>query len=158
SARELFGAYATAPFDEEYGKQSFDKIIDWLKTKHHFALAPGDVEQILYVYQYFEQYGPELTYWMSAGFGGGPGGFRHSRTYPELMVLTDQAGTLHSYLATEDNYTFMKQLEDRNMLLPVVGNFAGPKALRAVGAWLKERNGVVSAFYLSNVEQYLNMD
>ena len=44
------------------------------------------------------------------------------------------------------------------MLLPVVGNFAGPKAIRAVGGWLKEHNAVVSAFYLSNVEQYLNMD
>ena len=42
--------------------------------------------------------------------------------------------------------------------MPVVGNFAGPKAIRAVGAWLKAHNGVVSAFYLSNVEQYLNMD
>jgi hypothetical protein len=52
----------------------------------------------------------------------------------------------------------MKQLETRNMLLPVVGNFAGPKAIRAVGAWLKAHNAFVSAFYLSNVEQYLNMD
>ena len=42
--------------------------------------------------------------------------------------------------------------------MPLVGNFAGPKAIRAVGAWLKAHNGMVSAFYLSNVEQYLNMD
>ena len=41
------------------------------------------------------------------------------------------------------------------MLVPVVGNFSGPKALRAVGAYLKEKGAVVSAFYLSNVEMYL---
>ncbi len=156
SVRDLFAAYMSAPYDEGYGKQNFDQIVDLLKTKHHFALSPGDVEGILYVYQFFEQYGPELTYWMSGGFGGRGG--RNSPTYADLMVLTDQGGTLRSYLANEENYNFMKQLEGRNMLLPVVGNFAGPHALRAVGAWLKEHNAVVSAFYLSNVEQYLNMD
>jgi hypothetical protein len=155
--RDLFTAYTSAPYDEEYGKQNFDQIIDILKTKHHFALSQGDVDGILYVYQFFEQYGPELTYWMSGGFGGRGGG-RNSPTYADLMTLTDQSGTLHSYLASDENYTFMKELEARNMLLPVVGNFAGPKALRAVGAWLKEHNAVVSAFYLSNVEQYLTMD
>ena len=40
----------------------------------------------------------------------------------------------------------------------MVGNFAGPKALRAVGAYLKERKTVVATFYTSNVEQYLLQD
>jgi len=52
----------------------------------------------------------------------------------------------------------LKSLEAKNLLVPIVGNFAGPKALRAVGAWLKQHRALVSAFYLSNVEQYLNMD
>jgi hypothetical protein len=43
-------------------------------------------------------------------------------------------------------------------LVPVVGDFAGPKALREVGNYLKEHGATVSAFYLSNVEQYLNRD
>ena len=41
------------------------------------------------------------------------------------------------------------------ILVPVVGDFAGPKALRAVGAYLKERGATVTAFYVSNVEMYL---
>ncbi len=158
NVRDLFEAYAKVAPDEEYGKQQFNAMIDWLKTKHHFTLGQQDIDGILFVYQFFEQYGPDLTYWMSGGFGGGRGGSRNSPTYADLMVNTDQAGTLRSYLSSEENFNFMKQLETRNMLLPVVGNFAGPKALRAVAAWLKEHNGVVSAFYLSNVEQYLSMD
>jgi hypothetical protein len=159
NARDLLTAYMNASYDEEYGKQTFTAMIDLLKTKHYFGLDQDDVDGIQYVYQYFEQWGPELTYWMSGGFAGGRGGSRNnSPTYADLMVSTDQAGTLRSYLATEENFAFMKQLEARNMLLPVVGNFAGPKAIRAVGGWLKEHNAVVSAFYLSNVEQYLNMD
>ena len=34
----------------------------------------------------------------------------------------------------------------------------GPKAIRAIGRYLKEKEGVVSAFYLSNVEMYLEQD
>jgi len=42
--------------------------------------------------------------------------------------------------------------------VPVSGDFAGPKAIRAIGAYLSARGGTVSAFYLSNVEQYLFQD
>jgi hypothetical protein len=44
------------------------------------------------------------------------------------------------------------------MLVPYVGNFAGPKALKAAGTWLRDHDQIVSAFYLSNVEQYLRQD
>jgi hypothetical protein len=74
------------------------------------------------------------------------------------MTGTDESGTLRSYLATEENFQVLKTLESKNLLVPVVGNFAGPKAVRAVGEWLKAHDGIVSAFYLSNVEQYLSMD
>ncbi|PYR88083.1 MAG: hypothetical protein DMG19_09205, partial [Acidobacteria bacterium] len=36
-----------------------------------------------------------------------------------------------------------------------IGDFAGPKTIRSVGTYLKQQNAVVTAFYLSNVEQYL---
>jgi hypothetical protein len=42
--------------------------------------------------------------------------------------------------------------------VPVVGNFAGTKALRAIGDYVRRRNATVSVFYLSNVEQYLRQD
>jgi hypothetical protein len=52
----------------------------------------------------------------------------------------------------------MKDLESRNLLVPVVGDFGGPKAIRAVGTYMKSVDATLSAFYLSNVEQYLNQD
>ena len=52
----------------------------------------------------------------------------------------------------------LKDLEERNLIVPVVGNFGGPKALRAVGQVHPDHGATVSAFYLSNVEQYLNQD
>jgi hypothetical protein len=60
-----------------------------------------------------------------------------------------------AFLATEENYQAIRALHRKNLIVPVVGDFAGPKAIRAVGEYLKQRGGTVSAFYLSNVEQYL---
>ena len=39
--------------------------------------------------------------------------------------------------------------------MPLVGDFAGIKAIRAVAAYAREHQAVVGAFYTSNVEQYL---
>ena len=52
----------------------------------------------------------------------------------------------------------MKALEAKNLLVPVVGNFSGPKAIRAVGDYVRMKGATVSAFYLSNVGQYLYQD
>ena len=49
----------------------------------------------------------------------------------------------------------MRELERKNLIIPVVGDFAGPKALRNVARYVREHGGTVTAFYTSNVEQYL---
>jgi hypothetical protein len=157
--REIFQAFSSVPPDEALFEQNLTAIIDHLQTTHSFPLEPEDKPGIRYIYEYFGRYGPDLTYWMS-GAGGGPGrgGFRNSPTYADLMVASDASGLMRGFLASEENFATLKALETKNLLVPVVGNFAGPKAIRGVGAWLKAHNGLVSAFYLSNVEQYLNMD
>jgi hypothetical protein len=74
------------------------------------------------------------------------------------MVADDGKGQMRSYLVSEENFQFLKELHEKNLFVPVVGNFAGPKAIRAVGRYLKERDASVAAFYLSNVEQYLGRE
>lgn len=157
NVRDIFQAFSTVPPDDTLFEENFTAIVDHLQKTRGFALAPEDVPGIRYIYEFFGRFGPELTYWMS-GVSGGRGGFRNSPTYADLAVATDAAGVLRGYLASEENFNTLKTLESKNLLVPIVGNFAGAKAIRAVGAWLKAHNAVVSAFYLSNVEQYLNMD
>jgi hypothetical protein len=86
-------------------------------------------------------------------FGG-----RNQPTYMDLMVATDEEGVARGYLSSEDRFNVLKELHSRNLFLPVVGNFGGPHAIRKIGAYLKEKETTVSAFYLSNVEQYLRQD
>ena len=76
-------------------------------------------------------------------------------TYAEVMKATDANGRNWSYLATEENYERVRAMQRKNLIVPLVGDFAGPKALRAVGEFLKDRDATVSVFYVSNVEQYL---
>jgi hypothetical protein len=76
----------------------------------------------------------------------------------EMMIATDSTSVPRSFLATEELFAVMKELQTRNLVVPVVGNFAGPKALRAIGDYLKRHEALVSAYYVSNVEQYLGRE
>src|SRR5439155_26495630 len=90
------------------------------------------------------------------GAGGGGG---NTLSFEDLTGwATDAAGQPQSFLSTEDNYRFVKSLQEKNLVVPASGDFGGPKTIRAIGAYLHEHGGVVSAFYLSNVEQYLFQD
>jgi hypothetical protein len=152
---QMFAAYDTVQPTEDLYKENFAAVIDWLK-KHDFKLRADDPDGIGYVYyDAFFKGGPNLNY--SFGSGGGMGG-GNSPTYEQLMLANDGTGTNRSYLASEENFAFIKDFETRNLLVPVVGNFAGPKAIRAVGTYLRQKGATVSAFYLSNVEQYLYQD
>ena len=63
-----------------------------------------------------------------------------------------------SFLSSEENYRFIKGMHEKNLIVPVSGDFGGPKAIRAIGKYLQENGATVTAFYLSNVEQYLYDD
>jgi hypothetical protein len=76
-------------------------------------------------------------------------------TYRQLLLERDLAGRQASYLASEEAFRFVKALQARDLIIPVVGNFAGPHALRAIGRDIAARGERVSAFYASNVEYYL---
>ena len=40
--------------------------------------------------------------------------------------------------------------------MPLVGDFGGPDAVRAIGDFIKQHGAIVTAFYSSNVDVYLN--
>jgi hypothetical protein len=89
-------------------------------------------------------------------FGRGRGGYYPS--YRDLLLETDQAGKRWNYLASETDFQFVRGLEERDLVLPVVGNVAGPAAMGAIGRRMKERSEPLAAIYLSNVEFYLDRD
>jgi len=151
TAADLMTGYLRAsPVGEAAFKANLKAITDHLTQTLHLPLSADDLSGIEYVYRSFYRFGPAINYTSSSSGRAGPS------TYAALMRSTDMStGTSHTYLASEENFGIVKTLESRNLIVPIVGDFAGPKALRAVGRFLKDRSASVTAFYVSNVEMYL---
>jgi len=143
--------YPVAADSTMYGRTS-KAVEEHLTKQHGFALSKDDLEGIAFVFTSFYLAGPDITYNYGAGFGGRGRGMP---SFADLMVATDAEGVNRGFLANEQQYGVVRQMHVRNLIVPVVGDFAGPKALRAVGEYLREHGAVVSAIYTSNVEQYL---
>lgn len=153
----LLEAYVPVPADSTMYWRTLRQLKDQLVRQHGFALSNDDFAGIEYVFTSFYIAGPDITYNYGSGFDMGNRA-RGMPSFADLMVTTDAAGVNRGFLADERQYGVVRQMHLRNLIVPVVGDFAGPRALRAVGSFLRERGAVVSAIYTSNVEQYLFRD
>lgn len=156
SVTALFAAYDSVTADSAMFRRTLAAVQRRLVEEHHFALDRTDPPGLEYILLSFFDAGPALTYSFGRGLGGyGTFGMRGMPTYGELMVQTDADGVERGYLASEASFQRLKRLHLDNRIVPIVGDFAGPKALRAVGAYLRARGATASMLYTSNVEQYL---
>jgi hypothetical protein len=147
-------ASRAAPSDSAY-QANFADIIDLLTVKKGFGLSKDDIATIEHVYKVFFTAGPAVNY----GYRMGMPVYRTA--YPDYGLLqsaTNADSVQTAFLATEPNYNAIRVMQLRNLIVPVVGDFGGPSAIRSVGKWLSERQMTVTAFYVSNVEQYLFRD
>jgi hypothetical protein len=152
TAQQIFAAYEKVDTTEDLYKANLTAIDDYLVKTRGLQLTDEDLKGIEYVYYQFFWYGPSIQYWSTGGSGRGG---RTAPTFADLMMADDGNGHVRSFLASEESFGVLKELQAKNLLVPVVGNFAGPKALRGVGGYVRDRGALVSAFYVSNVEQYL---
>jgi hypothetical protein len=151
---EIFDGVTKAEASEALYVENVRAVVNVLTKQHHFVLDAGDLLRLQHDYRAFYLFGPKIQYSSSRNEGGREG----EPTYADLMAATDALGELRGYLASDESFRFLKQLESDNMVVPLVGNFAGPRAVRAVGQFLKEQGAFVSVFYVSNVEEYLEQD
>ena len=154
--KALFDSAAAAVPDDSAFSANRRAIFSLLRESHGFALSPDDSASIDYVYQAFFAAGPSINY----GYRPGVPGFART-TYPgfgALQAAVNADSVQISFLATEPAYRAVRDMQLRNLVIPVVADFAGPSAIRAVGDYLRKRRLTVTAFYVSNVEQYLFRD
>jgi hypothetical protein len=157
SVKDLFAAYRAVPSTEGLMQENLRAITTRLVRMHGFALSNDDLKGIEYVYGMFVQFGPDLTYSSSSAVNrsGMRGRGQSMPTYAELQTAADPDGRNRAYLGSEESFQALKAYEEKNLIVPIVGDFAGPKALRSVGQYVAERGGTITVFYVSNVEQYL---
>jgi hypothetical protein len=147
SAAELFAAFDRVDSDEALFSETVRMVRERLEVQHGFSLTADDRDGIEYVLSSFYYAGASLAYSNTAR-GRYP-------SYRDLMTTTDQGGVARSYLANEALYAIVRDMQVRNLVVPVVGDFSGAKALRALGRYLTTQQATVGVIYTSNVEQYL---
>ncbi len=150
SVDEIFERYdAVAPSLEQFTNTA-TLVRQRLRVTHGLPLTEADIEWIERVLRAFHADGPKIDYY-------GPRAVDAVRpSYRQLMTAKDIFGRRRSFLATEDGFMFVKDLQSRNLILPVVGDFAGRTAIRRVSDYLRAHRERLHAFYGSNVGVYLN--
>jgi hypothetical protein len=167
SAEQLFEALDRQPPDSARYRANLRAILDRLTRVHRFALSDSERTLVACVYGAFFSEGPSLTYGYSTDCrdGGGSGGYGRfglggrgrpgMPTFFGMAAETDGAGVNWSYLGSARAFRAVKAMEERNLIVPLTGDFAGPRALRSVGEWARAHDATIRIFYVSNVEQYL---
>jgi hypothetical protein len=118
--------------------------------KFGVALSPADLETIANSRTPFVEEGLSLVFQAR--------GQPRRSYYPTLRTLlteNDRAGHQLSFLASEPAFQFVRDLQARDLIVPVVGDVSGRHAMRAIAADMVARSVRLSAFYISNVEYYL---
>ena len=150
-ANGLFLAFDGLKGDKAYYTENLSAIKATL-ARHGFALSGDDLNKVEYIYNVLFRAGPEIDYTFASAY---PSGMAPAPNYIQEMTGTDADKKQWSFLASEENYQFVREMQLRNTFIPIVGDFAGPKAIRKVAEYIKQHNATVSAFYVSNVEVYL---
>ncbi len=153
TADAILTAVYNLPASRDQYEKTLKAMSDHLTKTHGFALTVNELKDLEFIYGSFFSYGPGIAYSNTGNRGG-----TVYPTYWDMQVTDDNAGETYAYMSTEEHFRSIKRMHETNMIIPVTGNFGGPKALKAVGAWIRERGATVTTFYTSNVEQYLFQD
>ncbi len=155
SIQKIWSAYMSVGRDAGAYAQNLDRIRNHLTRTHGFALNGAELDMLNYVYESFYSAGPQIG---GRGGGGRGGGGGRNTNFMILSEARAPDGSSQGFLASEAYYRTLKDLQTRNLIVPASGDFGGPKAIRAVGSYVASRGATITAYYLSNVEQYLFQD
>ncbi|HYR88861.1 MAG TPA: hypothetical protein VE422_32590 [Terriglobia bacterium] len=150
SFEDILGAVRRSSSSEKLFQKNFASVKGILLEKYKLKLDYDDLTKIQYVYRTFWEEGLDLRF-SSLGRGNAS----NYPTFEEMLLETDRQGRKQNFLSTEELFQWLKKFQSANRVIPIVGDFAGPHALRAVAAFLKTNGLRLSTFYTSNVEFYL---
>jgi hypothetical protein len=152
SIQDAIEFFKKAPSPQDLFDQNLTRARKIIEEDFQFPLNESDWERLKYCYAAFRNSGLSISY---ASGGAGWPGYGPYPTLADLVLQADPNGNLGNFLANEDDFRFIRRMQRQNRIIPIVGDFAGTKALDAIGKYLRDNGYTVAAFYTSNVEQYL---
>jgi hypothetical protein len=150
---KIIGYVDAARLQPPAGLQALRTRLDGSVKSTNVPLSAADLERIGEFHRAFIDAGLSLVF---QARGRAPAPY-----YPSFRTLLgehDGAGHQLSFLASEPAYQFLRGLQSRDLIVPVVGDVSGPRAMRAIATEMTSRGTPLSAFYISNVEYYIFMD
>jgi hypothetical protein len=121
-----------------------------IQEDFQISLSDQDRQSLEYIYKSFRENGLDIAFRLDASYYGG-----YFPSLKDLALQTDLNGKTGNFLAGAEDYNFVRSMHKKNLIIPIVGDFSGAKALSAVGEYLRKNGLTVTSFYTSNVEQYL---
>ena len=149
TAEDIFNRYDGVAASAEHYERNLARVRDHLLKTRALPLTATDLEWIERVFKALCRDGPGIRYWGSSDMKA------VQPTFRQLMTIEDGTGAARSFLATEEAFEFVKDMQWRNMIVPVVGDFGGANAIPRVGEYVRAHGAQVQAFYGSNVAVYL---
>jgi hypothetical protein len=150
SVDEIFEQFERVPAAAGQYDSTAALVRERLLTVHKLPLSAADLDWIGRTFRWFHEYGPAIDYYGDRAVDA----VRPS--YRQLMTARDFSGRHRSFLATEAAFRFVKEMQTRNLIVPVVGDFGGPTALRRVGDYVRAHRNRIDIVYGSNVGVYLS--
>jgi hypothetical protein len=142
--------FSSAPPDYSFCASNLAEIEKVIQSEFKCTLSQEDLDSLAYISRSFCAEGIDISF----KFRSRRGGFAMP-SMRELLQQLDPDGNAGNFLASTEDYRFIRSLHENNRIIPVVGDFAGPKTLKAIARYLKDHSYTVSIFYTSNVEMYL---
>jgi hypothetical protein len=155
SLDEMLGYFSKTATDGRAYTANLADVRKVIRDEFQLVLSSPEQASLEHVYTSFREDGLDISFRLD---NGGGGLFGYFPTLRELLKETDLNGKPGNFLASTEDYDFMRAMHEKNLIIPIVGDFAGGRALPAVGDYLRKHGYTITVFYLSNVEQYLFED
>jgi hypothetical protein len=146
---EMLAYLGKTPADDKLYAANLLALHKTIQEDFQFPLAERDKASLEYVYKSFRSDGLEIAFRMDGAWSN------YFPTLQEMLTQTDLHGKPGNFLASVEDYEFVRGLHEKNLIIPVVGDFGGKQALVRIGDYLRQHELTVTTFYTSNVEQYL---
>src|SRR5262245_46375971 len=112
---EILNYFSQAAVDEKAYAANLAAIRKVIEEEFQFPLNEADLKSLGYVYNSFREDGLDISYRMDDSRGG------YFPTLKDLIIQTDLNGKLGNFLASNDDYEFVRNLHRKNMIIPIVG-------------------------------------
>jgi len=146
---DLVAYFSGIPADARAYTENLAAIRRIIQQDLKFPLSLQDQDSLDYVYRNFRDQGFEIGFDTNGMWGRR---FGHLPVLREIILQKDLTGKPGNFLASAEDYGFVRGLHQENRIIPVVGDFGGKHALASIADYLRKNGYVVSVFYASNVE------